>query len=301
MAPFLISAIVAPLIRLRGWPLITLVGGLLTPALLQALWRIAPEHTLYGFDQSLLAGVPLLAAVAGFAVAAWVPAAPGHWRSRIAVLAVLAVVCALAIPLEGPARRWHEARGFELLGVPLAAPEVSGHTLYDAAAPIVNGRFEPAEPVIILEYRRVGSEAVSGSFEAVQVFVRHRSTATAAAACATPDFAEPGKDESGSCRAASRNRWVRHGKNGLITVFAHRAARWSGSKAMSSPRWNSSRLRRRHGRSPPRLSWRISTRCGDVQTMATKRGSATCLRSAANAGQSHYAPDDHAEWLKALC
>ncbi|MDH2426006.1 hypothetical protein [Sphaerisporangium sp. TRM90804] len=220
--PFVIGGLASLMIRLRRLPLVTLAGGLATTALGQALWRVAPDHTSYGFDRSALAVVPLLAAVAGFAVAAWAVDPAGRWRPGIAVFAVLGVVCVLAIPLEGPARRWHRARGFELLGVPLVAPEISGHMLYAVEAPIVGGRFEPAEPVITLDYRRVGSGLRDGASPGVQVLVRRPSSATVATGCPVPYHAEYWK-KGGACRAAPGGLWVRRGPRGELAVFAHRA------------------------------------------------------------------------------
>ncbi|MEW9531190.1 hypothetical protein [Microbispora sp. NPDC049125] len=215
-AIFLIGAVVAALVRLPRWPLVALIGGMATLALGQALWRIVPETTFYGFDRSLLGGVHLMSAVAGFTVAAWAPAAGRRWWSRIAVLGVLVAVCVAAAALEEPARRWHLARAFESLGVPLVAPDIAGHGLAGVEAPIVGGA---GEPEIDMEYRRVGAETVGGSFLGIQVTVRRGAAATAAEACATPY--DSWDDRGGPCREVSRDRWVRHGGNGRVAVFAH--------------------------------------------------------------------------------
>ncbi|GAA4557083.1 hypothetical protein GCM10023193_08000 [Planotetraspora kaengkrachanensis] len=215
-AVFLIGSVVAALVRLRRWPLVAFAGEIATLALGQALWRFVPETTFYGFDRSLLGGVHLMSAVAGFTVAAWAPASTRRWWSRIAVLGVLAALCVLAVPLEEPARRWHLARAFELLEVPLVAPGIAGHRLSEVQAPTVGGA---GEPVIQLEYRRVGAETAGGSRLAIQVIVRRVSAATAAEACATPYYAESWQDGSGPCRAASRDRWVRYGWEGRVAVF----------------------------------------------------------------------------------
>ncbi|GAA1007298.1 hypothetical protein Aple_017820 [Acrocarpospora pleiomorpha] len=218
LAAFLIGSGVAALVRLRRWPLVALTGAIATLALSNALWKIAPETTFYGFDRSLLGGVHLISALAGFTVAAWALAPTRRWWSRIASLGVLTAVCVLAVPLEEPAQQWHLARAFELLGVPLVAPDIAGHGLYAAEAPSV-GR---GEPVILLEYRRTGAEHVGGSRLAIQVIVRRASTATTAEACATPHYADSWKNENGPpCRAATRNRWVRYGWEGRIAVFTH--------------------------------------------------------------------------------
>ncbi|MGI5287356.1 hypothetical protein ACQEVF_29020 [Nonomuraea polychroma] len=219
LALFVIGVAMAAQFLSRHRLIIALAGGLTTPTLGGALWSVAPETTDYGFDRSLLGGVHVLAAVAGFAVAAWALTATGQWWSRGAALCGLAAVCGLAFSLEEPARRWHQARSFELLEVPLVAPDISEHGLYDAQAPVV-GR--PEELAISLEYRRRGAETVGGSFLGIQVTVRRGSAASAAEACTTP-YAGSWRDEAGPCRAASRDRWVRYGKNGRIGVFAHRS------------------------------------------------------------------------------
>ncbi|MEO3854991.1 hypothetical protein [Acrocarpospora sp. B8E8] len=219
LAAFLIGSGVAALLRLRRWPLVAFTGAIATLALGKALWMIAPETTFYGFDRALLGGVHLLSALAGFTVAAWALATTRRWQSRIASLGALAAVCVLAVPLEEPARHWHLARAFELLGVPLVAPDIAGHGLYAAEAPVVGGA---NEPVILLEYRRVGAETVSGSRLGIQVIVRRASTATTAEACATPYYAESWEYENGPpCRAATRDRWARYGWEGRIAVFTH--------------------------------------------------------------------------------
>jgi len=181
-----------------------------------ALAGLTVGTTDYGFERSLLGGVHLLAAVAGFAIAAGALAATRRWWSGIAMLGVLAGVCLLAVALEEPARRWHLARGFERLGVPLVAPDVSGHRLFAVEAPIVG---QPGEPVIMLDYRRDSAETLGEWRLGFQVTVHRGSVTTAAEACATP---EPWEDGSGSCRAASLDRWVRHGSQGRIAVFTHR-------------------------------------------------------------------------------
>ncbi|TMR21547.1 hypothetical protein ETD86_14665 [Nonomuraea turkmeniaca] len=195
-----------------------MAGGVAALALGHALWRLAPETTVYGFDRSLLGGVHLVSSVTGFAVATWVAAGTGRWWSRGAVSGVFAAVCWLAVPVEEPVHRWHLARGFELLGVPLVAPDLAGHGLYWAEAPIVGG---PGEPVLMLEYRRRGAETVGGSRRAVQVLVRRGSDLTAAEACATPYNAESWEDNrsAGGCQAVSRDRWVRYGWEGRVAVF----------------------------------------------------------------------------------
>ncbi|GAA3422136.1 hypothetical protein [Streptosporangium vulgare] len=207
----------AALVRARRRSLVAVAGGIVTLALGQALWRIVPETTFYGFDRSLLGGVHLVAAVAGFAVVAWVVAVPRRW-SGIAALGVLAAVCGLAVPLEEPARRWHLARAFEWLGVPLVVPDIAGHRLLWVEAPIVGGRGEPA---IMLDYRRAGAEMVGDSRPNVQVIVRRAAAATAEEACATPYHAQSWEGGAGSCRAASGDRWVRHGREGRVAVFTH--------------------------------------------------------------------------------
>ncbi|WP_204039628.1 hypothetical protein [Acrocarpospora phusangensis] len=218
VAAFVIGAVAARQVRLRLWPLVAFAGGIATLALGEALWRVTPETTNYGFQRWLLGGVHLLAAVAGFAVAAWLVAATRRWWSRIAMLGVLAAVCVLAVPLAEPASRWHLARGFTLVGVPLVAPHLPGYRLYEAAAPVVGGA---GEPVIMLEYRRVGAETVGGSRLGIQVLLRRSSAATPARACARPYYADSWAAGSEPCRPASRDRWVRHGWEGRVAVFAH--------------------------------------------------------------------------------
>ncbi|WP_285778936.1 hypothetical protein [Microtetraspora sp. NBRC 13810] len=217
VAVFLIAAITAPLVRLRRRSLTVIIGGIATLALGQALWRIAPETISYGFDRSLLGGVHLTASLAGFSTAAWALAAARRWWSRIAALGVLTAVCALTVPLAEPAWRWHLARAFELLEVPLVAPDIAEHRLFYAETPVVGD----TEPVILLEYRRTGAERESGSFEAIQVTVRRGSAGTAAEACATPYQAESWGAPDRPCREAAPNRWVRHGPRGRIAVFTH--------------------------------------------------------------------------------
>ncbi|WP_090931150.1 hypothetical protein [Nonomuraea jiangxiensis] len=217
-AVFLTGLASAALLRLRHWPLIAFTGAVATLVLGAALWRFVPETTFYGFDRSLLGGVHLSAAVAGFTAAGALTGMRRVWPG-VASLGVLAAVCALAAPLEEPVRRWHLARAFDLLGVPLVAPGIAGRRLYAAEPPIVR---DTVEPLILLEYRRVGAETVGGSRLGIQVVVRRASAATAAQACATPYNATSWDDDPAApCAAASRGRWVRHGREGRVAVFTH--------------------------------------------------------------------------------
>ncbi|PZG16847.1 hypothetical protein [Nonomuraea aridisoli] len=210
-ALFLLGAGLAAVARLPRWPLVALAGCLATLFLGGALWGITPETSFYDFDRSLLGVVHVVSAVTAFAAAA----ATRWWTW----LGLIALVCALAVPLEEPAWRWHLARAFERVGVPLVAPDVPGHRLHSVSWPSVGGGHEP---VLDMEYRRPGAEA-DGSLPAVQVIVRRDAAGTAGQACARPYHLESWAYSGGHCRAASEHHWVRSGRNGRIAVFTRAA------------------------------------------------------------------------------
>ncbi|WP_283138846.1 hypothetical protein [Rhizohabitans arisaemae] len=205
----------------RRWPLVALVGGIATLALGQALWRIVPDPTVYGLHRSVLGWVHLSAAVAGFAVAAWALAATRRWWSRLVALVVLIAVWALAIPLEKAVLRRHLARGIELSGLPLVAPDIPGYKLASAHVP---GLRHVDEPTISLYYLPPGAEKVGWSHLGISVGMIRGSVASAARAC---KMTHERKLRGEPCRAASRDRWVRHtldgdGSQRWIVVFVRR-------------------------------------------------------------------------------
>ncbi|MFC4006989.1 hypothetical protein ACFOY2_07145 [Nonomuraea purpurea] len=214
VVPFPVGAVAARLLRMPHWGVVAIAGGIATPVLGASLGRLVPDHDIFGFDEMLVSGVYVLAAVLGYVAAAWWAGESGGWWIRITVAGVLVSAQVASAQVAEPFRRWQDVQAFERSGVPLLAPAVpAGYTL--ARAEPWSGDGGDYGPAIFLEFERGRGDAYDPTWSLIQVFVHPGAAATPEAMCATPY-----PTEGGTCRPAADGHWVRQDNDSLTLVVA---------------------------------------------------------------------------------